>query len=292
MLEYRGTVIRPPSEAESVIIQVTLGCSDNGCVFCPAFKEKTFSIKPVERIEQDIKTAARWYPAARRLFFADGDALILPQHHLVRALEVAQQYFPKLARVGIYGSIKSVERKTIHELQKLKSLKLGIIYLGFETGSDEVYQRIGKYGSPQGNVDACRKVKEAGIRTNVSVILGLGGKELTSQNAEYTGRMLNLAGPDQIAALTLMIAPNTPLFEQRAAGSFVEMDEFAMLQELRSLILHMNDFRCQFFANHASNYYPIAARFPADKPAVLNVLADIIGRRDQSRLRPDNIRAL
>jgi radical SAM superfamily enzyme YgiQ (UPF0313 family) len=292
MLEYEGTVIRPPSEAESVIIQVTLGCSDNGCVFCPAFKEKKFSIKTIERIEQDLKAAARWYPDARRLFFADGDALIMPQHSLVRALELSQQYFPQLTRVGIYGSIKSVERKTVHELQKLKSLKLGIIYLGFETGSDEVYQRIGKYGSPQGNIDACKKVKQAGIRTNVSVILGLGGRGLTDQNAEYTARMLNLAGPDQIAALTLMIAPNTQLFQQRSCGEFIELDEFGMLDELRRLIVQMNDFRCQFFANHASNYYPIAARFPTDKQAVLKALADIIWHKDQAKLRPDAVRGL
>jgi radical SAM superfamily enzyme YgiQ (UPF0313 family) len=292
MLEYEGTVIRPPSEAQSVIIQATLGCSDNGCTFCPAFKEKKFSIKNIGQIEQDIKAAARLYPGARRLFFADGDALIMPQHQLVRALELANSYFPRLTRVGIYGSIKSVERKTVHELQKLKNLKLGIVYLGFETGSDEVYERINKYGSPQGNVDACKKVKEAGIRTNVTVILGLGGKELSRQHAEYTAKILNLAGPDQIAALTLMIAPNTQLFEQRKLGEFAELDEFGILEELRLLILEMNDFRCQFFANHASNYYPIAARFPEDKQATLNVLADLIAQNNIANLRPDSLRGL
>ncbi|MFH1368639.1 MAG: radical SAM protein [Elusimicrobiota bacterium] len=289
---YEGTVIRPPSEADSLIFQVTLGCTDNSCIFCPAYKDKKFKIKEISDIEREMKYAAGMFPGTRKIFLADGDAIAVGQEKLVKILELAEKYFPGLTRAGIYGSIKSLENKSVEDLKELKALKLGIIYLGFETGDPDVYKFIGKYGSPQGNIDACEKVKEAGIRTNVTVISGLGGKDMSRAHAENTAKMLNRAQPDQIAALTLMIVPGTKLHAMKEKGEFKPLDDFEFLAELKILIENLEDFRCQFFANHASNYYPIAARFPKDKPAVIAELTRLLNAGDKSGLRPEWTRGL
>jgi radical SAM superfamily enzyme YgiQ (UPF0313 family) len=289
---YEGVVIRPPSEADSLIFQITLGCSDNQCIFCPAYKEKSFRIKDIAVIENEMQRMAAVHPRARRLFFADGDALVVEQGKLLALCDLAQHYFSALTRISMYGSVKSLKTKTVDDLRCLKEKKLGTVYLGFETGDDEVYRLIRKYGSPEGNIEACQKVKEAGITTNVTVILGLGGRALTQQHALHTAKVLNRAQPHQIAALTLMIPDSTPLQAMAAKGAFVPLAPFEMLRELHALISHLDDFRCLFFANHASNYYPIQARFPADKVTVIDQLAAVIGQQQKNILVPDHLRGL
>jgi radical SAM superfamily enzyme YgiQ (UPF0313 family) len=211
---------------------------------------------------------------------------------LKEILGLLQINFPKLARVSLYGSIKSLQNKTVDELIELKKLKLGVIYLGFETGDEEVYKFIEKWGNPQGNVETCLKVKAAGIKTNVTIILGLGGKAMSKNHAINTAKMLNLSQPDQIAALTLMIAPGTKLYNTYKEGGFAPLNDFEFLEELKTLLENMEDFRCQFFSNHASNYYPIAARFPKDKFGIIKELDHLIKKRDNSKLMPDSLRGL
>ncbi len=162
--KYEGNVIRPPSESGSLIFQVTLGCTDNKCIFCPAYKDKSFRIKNTGMIEQEFREASRRFPGTRKIFFADGDALVIEQEKLIEILSLAGSYFPMLTRVSAYGSIKSLENKSVKDLARLRALKLGKIYLGFETGDKEVYSFIRKYGSPAGNVETCLKVKSAGIQ--------------------------------------------------------------------------------------------------------------------------------
>jgi len=290
--EYIGTVIRPPSEANSLILQVTLGCSDNRCTFCPAYKDKPFRIKDTGQIEAEISRVSKMYPDTRRIFLADGDAIIIPHKKLKEILSLLIKNFSRLSRVSCYGSIKSLESKTVGELAEYKELKLGTVYMGFETGDEEVYRQIKKYGSPQGNVEACKKLKAAGITVNVTVIAGLGGKALSAEHAVNTAKILNLAQPDQIAVLTLMIAPGTPLFDMAKKGLFEELDDFAILSETKLMIERIEDFKCQFFANHASNYYPIAARFPKDKASVLKGLRSVLNGRRKEMLIPDYLRGL
>lgn len=290
--EYIGTVIRPPSEAASLIFQVTLGCSDNKCTFCPAYKDKGFKVRDIHEIESEIQAASGVCPGARKIFLADGDAVIVDQNKLTAILSLLARYFPSLAKVSAYGSIKSLGTKTVRELEELKKLKLSMIYMGFETGDEEVYKSIKKYGSPQGNVEACLKLKEAGIKANVTVIAGLGGKKLSRAHAVNTAKILNLSRPEQIAVLTLMIAPGTPLFRMRKERLFEELDEFEMLAETKLLIENLEDFKCQFFANHASNYYPVAARFPKDRDMVLGGLASVLESRNRGKLVPDFLRGL
>jgi len=289
---YEGTVIRPPSEAGSLILQVTLGCSDNGCTFCPAYKDKTFRVKETTLLEREIELCSRAYPDTRRIFLADGDALALSQEKLKKILRLLKDRFPKLSRVSSYGSIKSLKDKSVEDLRELKGLGLGTVYLGFETGDGEVYRRIRKYGSPAGNVETCLKVKGAGIKVNVTLIAGLGGKKLSVQHALNSAKILNLSKPDQIAVLTLMIAPVTPLFEMEKNGAFEELDGFGIIRETKTLIENLEDFKCQFFANHASNYYPIAARFPRDKVKVLREIDLILSSGSPGLLTPDFMRGL
>ena len=289
---YSGTVIRPPSEADSLILQVTLGCTDNGCIFCPAYKDKKFKVKDISDIEREIIIAAKMFGDARRIFLADGDAVTVEQGKLKQIFLLLNRHFPKLVRVGLYGSIKSLETKTVKDLEELKALKLGVVYLGFETGDPEVYKRICKYGSPQGNIAACGKVKEAGIKTNVTVILGLGGVELSGQHAVNTAKLLNEAQPDQIAALTLMIAEGAPIYQMEKAGKFKQLEGFQYLEELKLLIENMIDFKCLFFSNHASNYFPVSARFPKDRQKVLADIARILETRPAGALTPEWMRGL
>jgi len=292
MLDYEGLIIRPPSEAESLILQVTVGCTDNNCIFCPAYKEKQFKIKNISQIESEIKSTAELYPETRRIFLADGDAIVIPQAQLLTICELLNTHFPKLTRISVYGSIKSLKTKSVAELSGLKLRKLSLIYMGMETGDDEVYKLINKFGSPQGNIDTCLKIKEPGIKVNSTVILGLGGIKYSNQHAVNTAAMLNKSQPGQIAALTLMIVQGTPIFRMQQNNEFVLPDKFGLLKELLLLLENLDDFRCLFFSNHASNYLPINARFPKDKPEIINSIKDIINTKNEKALKPEFLRDL
>ncbi|MCL2390146.1 MAG: radical SAM protein [Endomicrobia bacterium] len=291
-LNYEGTVIRPPSEANSLIFQITLGCSDNSCIFCPAYKDKPFRIKPLDVIFKEIDFASNKYPGVRKVFLADGDALIMPQNQLIAVFDRILEKFKEVRRISLYASNKSVAAKSVEELKELKKRKMSVAYIGFETGDSVVYKMISKYGCPEDNVKSVNKFKEASIKSNVTVILGLGGKKHTYAHAVNTAKILNESKPEQIAALTLMVAKNTPLFEMIKKGEFEPLDDFESLEELKIILEHLEDFPCLFFSNHASNYVPIEARLPKDKEKTLKILNDILKRKDKSDLKPDFLRGL
>jgi len=292
VIEYSGMVIRPPSEAESIIFQITLGCSDNGCIFCPAYKEKKFSVRGMAAIEKEMQTASRAFPDARRIFFADGDALAAGMQTLRDACVCAIRYFPKLSRIALYGSAKSIEPFSVQDLRELASLKLTMVYIGFETGDPGIYAGIHKYGTPDKNAAACKKVMAAGMTANATVILGLAGTERTADHAVNTAHLLNDARPQQIAALTLMIAENTPLAARVQRGAFSELKTFEYLSELKMMLENLDDFPCIFMADHASNYLPVRARFPRDRRRVISEIESILSVGDLRTLVPENRRGL
>ena len=291
-LDYEGTVIRPPSEADSLIFQITLGCSDNSCVFCPAYKDKPFKIKPLETIFKEIDFASKEYPEVRKIFLADGDALIMPQNRLIAVFDRIIEKFKEVRRISLYASNKSAALKSVEELKELKKRKMPLVYIGFETGDPVVYKMISKYGSPEDNIKSVNKFREAGIKSNVTVILGLGGRKHSYTHAVNTAKILNHSKPGQIAALTLMVAKNTPLFEMIKSGEFEPLDDFESLEELKTIIENLEDFPCLFFSNHASNYVPIEARLPKDKEKILKLLKDVLKRKDRADLKPDFLRGL
>jgi len=290
-MEYEGIVIRPPSEAESLILQVTLGCSHNRCTFCPTYKGRRFRIKDLADIKAEIDEAASYGPF-RKVFLADGDALIIPQPKLLAILDYLREKIRGLRRVGIYGNAKSILRKSVDELRDLKNRKLGIVYLGVETGEPSLLERIHKGATYEQMVEAGRRVKEAGITLSVTVLLGMGGTEHAHPHALATARILSDIDPDFASALTLMVVPGTPLYEEKEAGRFQLPSPFQLLEELGTIIASSNFSQCYFTANHASNYLPLKARLPRDKEAIVDLIHQVVSSRDKSRLRPEFLRGL
>ncbi len=290
-MEYEGIVIRPPSEAESLILQVTLGCSHNRCTFCPTYKGRRFQIKGLDRIKEEIDEMAPCGPF-RKVFLADGDALIIPQDKLIAILQYLKERLPGLRRVGLYGNAKSILRKSVEELRALKALKLGIVYLGVETGDQTLLEKVRKGASYEQMVEAGRRVKEAGITLSATVLLGLGGVEHGQQHALATAKILSDIDPDFASALTLMVVPGTPLHEELESGRFQVPTPFHLLEELGTIIAHTHFTNCYFTSNHASNYLPIKARLPRDKDAVVRLIQKVVSSQDASRLRPEFLRGL
>ena len=290
-MEYEGIVIRPPSEAESLILQVTLGCSHNRCTFCPTYKGRRFRIKDLDTIKSEIDEVAPYGPF-RKVFLADGDALIIPQPKLLAILEYLQEKIRGLRRVGIYGNSKSILRKSVDELKALKNRKLAIVYLGVETGDPTLLEKVRKGASYEQMVEAGRRVKEAGITLSATVLLGLGGVEHAQQHALATAKILSAIDPDFASALTLMVVPGTPIYEDMEAGRFQLPTPFQLLEELGTIVAHSHFSQCYFTSNHASNYLPIKARLPRDKKAVVNLIQQVVSSEDTSRLRPEFLRGL
>lgn len=290
-MKYEGSIIRPPSEAYSQLLQVTVGCSHNKCTFCPAYKEKKFRIKSFDEIEGDILESSR-YGWIEKVFLCDGDALIIPQPRLIQIMESIRKNIRGVKRVGTYANAKSILKKTDADLIELKQLGLGIIYLGVETGNKELLAKIRKGVTYEQMVQAGHRVKNAGIPLSVTVILGIGGKEKSMQHAAETAKILTDIDPDFAGALTVMLVRGTPLYEQCQTGEFILPDQFGLLKELATIISDSHFTNCFFTSNHASNYLPVKARLPQEKEAVLHVISRIIETGDSGRLRPEYLRGL
>jgi len=283
-------VIRPPSEANSIILQVTLGCSHNKCTFCGAYKEKVFTIKDDTLINHDIDWAARTCDRLKRVFLADGDALIIPHKRLVTIFRRIRQKLPWVNRISLYGNAKSIRLKKPEQLAELKALGLHRVYMGLESGHDQVLAAIRKGETTRSMIRAAEKVRKNNIFLSVTVLLGIGGLALSMEHARRTAQTLNEMQPNQVAALTLMILDNTPLAQELADGTFVLPNQQQLLEELRTLVNHLNLTRCQFHCNHASNYLPLAGRLPKDKPTLLHAIDQALAGHGQ--LVPEALRAL
>ncbi len=290
-MKYEGSIYRPPSEAYSLLIQVSTGCSHNQCTFCPCFKDKKFRIKSFQEIEEDIREASR-YSAVGKVFLCDGDALIIPQKKLVPIFESINRNLRGVERIGLYGNAKSILRKTPEELTQLKNLGLTIVYLGVETGNEELLKKIRKGVSYAQLVEAGRKIKAAGIQLSVTVLLGIGGVEKSMEHARDTASILTDIDPEYASALTVMIVPGTPLYEEFQRGEFVLPDQFQLLNEIGTMIAQSNFTDCFFASNHASNYLPVKARLPREKEKAVKLINDVIKKGDRSFLRAENMRAL
>jgi radical SAM superfamily enzyme YgiQ (UPF0313 family) len=290
-MKYEGMIYRPPSEANSLILQVTVGCSYNRCTFCHSFQGKSFRIKSFEEIKEDIDEISP-YGTIPRVFLADGDALIIPQTDLVRILRYLKEKIQGLERVGIYANAVDVLKKDVDELKELRKLGLGIIYLGLESGNPEVLKRIKKNATVAQMIRAASRVKEAGILLSITVLLGIGGVELSQQHAEDTGKVLSEMDPAYVGALSLMIVPGTPIEQDLASGKLVLPTPFELIRELGTMIANCHFANCFFASNHASNYLPLRVRMPAEKEDALERIRRVLERRDPELLRPEYMRAL
>ncbi len=289
-MHYEGTCIRPPSEAFSILLQVTLGCSHNKCTFCGAYKEKRFSIKDDRIILSDILFASKYMKRQNRVFLMDGDALIIPQKRLMWILDRIREHLPWVKRVGAYANTKSIRMNSLEELIELRKNGLGILYLGVETGDDEILKKVHKGTSSENLVKMGRKVREAGIKLSVTVLLGIAGREGSLYHAKVTGELLSAMDPNYVGALTVMFRRNTPLYEDYCNGKFELLTEREILPELREMLARTNLSRGLFFSNHASNYLPIRARLPRGKQEALDLIDSAI--KGEIGLRPEWMRGL
>ena len=297
ILDYIGRIFRPPSEAESLLLQVSTGCSHNKCTYCAMYEmdEQKFRIKPFETVAKDIDEAAALAEAGlqiRRVFLCDGDALILPTEHLARILTLLRERIPTVRRVGIYGDARSILRKSHDELVQLRELGLGIVYHGVETGDDPTLERIVKGSTADDAVRSAARLREAGLRHSVMVMLGIGGTERSAEHAVATADLLTAMDPPFVGALTTTVIPGTPLAREQADGAFTLPDTWGLLEELRTIVRDARFTRCRFHSNHASNYLPLSLNLPADREKALEALDRVLAERNPGDLRPEHLRGL
>ena len=289
-MHYEGNVIRPPSEWNSIILQVTVGCSHNKCTFCGAYKDVTFRIKDDDTVFQDICFAASHCQRQKRVFLADGDVLILSQKRLITILKAIKEKLPWVTRVTLYGNAKAILSKTKEQLIELKKYGLARIYMGLESGNAEVLTQIRKGAAPAKLIQAARRAKDAGLFLSVTILLGIAGTVLSKDHARDTGRVISAMQPNQIAALTLMVMENTPLAHKVQNGDFTLPSTEELLGELYIIVENIEVKRSQFQANHASNYFEINCRLPRDKDKVLTEIKE--AQHGARALRPEFMRRL
>ena len=289
-MRYFGSVYRPPSEARSLIVQVTYGCSHNTCAFCSMYKAKKFTLRPMEEILEDFRLARQAYSKVGRIFLADGDALIRPAADLERILEVIAELFPECERVTCYASPSSIHKRTPEELKRLRERNLTMVYMGLESGCDEVLKRMRKGHTAADIVAAGQKINAAGIDLSVTAISGLGGVELWREHAMDTAAALSAMKPAYIGLLTLMVEPGTPLYDWVEKGQFQLLDSHQVLEETALLVAQLDCEGAVFRMNHASNYLTLKGTLNEDKQALLTrIHSAMSGRTD---LRPEYFRAL
>lgn len=289
-MHYQGNIFRPPSEAYSILLQVTTGCSHNKCTFCGSYKGTRFTIKDDTIIMADIDFAAKHCRRQDRLFLCDGDALILPQKRLLAILAAIRTKLPWVTRIGTYANAKSIHMKTPEQLCELHANGLGLAYMGLESGDDTTLQAIHKGADSQRMIDMGQKLRATGIGLSITVLLGIGGRERSHVHARETGRVLSAIDPEYVGALSLMLTPNTPLFAAANRGEFTLPTPKEMLEELSIMIDATNLSNGYFHANHASNYLPIKAKLPQDKESTLQLITRALAGKVS--LKPEYMRAL
>jgi radical SAM superfamily enzyme YgiQ (UPF0313 family) len=287
-MHYEGTCIRPPPEADSILLQVTLGCSHNQCTFCGTYKDKRFAIKDDRIILGDILYAALHLPYRDRVFLMDGDALIIPQSRLLWILESVRKYLPHVEGVGTYANTKSIDSKSEQELLQLRENGLDTLYLGVESGDDQVRRAVHKGSSAQHCLEMGQRAKAAGMRLVVLVLLGISG-EGWRRNARATGELLTAMAPDHVSALTVIPIAGTAFADQLQRGEIRLPDEHGFLLELREMLIHTELSGGVFASTHASNYLSFSARLPEEKKSVLDKIDAAL--RGDIHLRPEWMRA-
>ena len=288
-MHYEGNCIRPPPESSSILLQVTLGCSHNKCTFCGTYKDKPFRIKDDDLILSDILFASKHMKRQDRVFLMDGDALIIPQKRLMWILDRIREHLPLVKRVGSYANVKSIRMKSPHELAELRGNRLGMLYLGVETGDDDIRKKINKGSSAQDCLEMGKKVKDAGMELTVTVLLGVAGKEKALDHARSTGELISAMDPNYVSTLTLILIPGTPLWEEYEKGDFELPDDRDLLIEMKEMIAHTNLSDGLFSSNHASNYLPMRVWLPKGKQEALELIESAL--RGEIGLRPEWMRA-
>jgi radical SAM superfamily enzyme YgiQ (UPF0313 family) len=290
MLNYDAPLYRPPSEANSLIFQVTLGCSFNQCSFCDMYRSKEYSERTWDEVKGEIDMMAKIMPDTQRVFLADGDAINLSTEYMVKILKYIREKFSSIERISCYAMPMNLLKKTPEDLQELYDAGLNMLYLGIESGSDIVLRKVTKGATSKTIIKACNKAKDVGFKLSCMVILGLGGKKYSKENAIETGKVISASKPDFVGALTLYLENGIKdEFITKWGGEFVKIDDNESLEELELLVSNINaENQIVFRANHGSNAYNIAGTFPQDKDDMLKKIGWL--NKHPENVRPEGLR--
>lgn len=289
-MNYEGSIYRPPSESKSLILQITVGCSHNNCTFCSMYKDKAFKVKSIEKIMGDLAEAREKYHSIKRIFLADGDALVLQSQVLFKILEKITVLFPECERVSAYATPKAILMKTPEVLEKLYDKGLKLLYMGIESGSNEVLNKVKKGNTSEEIVEAGKKVMESSMHLSVTLISGLGGKELWHQHAIKSADVVSLINPDYLSLLTLMIDPDTEIAHQIEKKEMTLLTTEEILLETHEFIKNLTLENCVFRSNHASNYVALSGTLNHDKANLMREIQRYI--EDDSLINTDKYRSL
>ncbi|HOY63076.1 MAG TPA: radical SAM protein [bacterium] len=290
-MEYDMPLYRPPSEAYSLILQATLGCSHNRCRFCGMYKMKQFRVRKHEDFEKDALECARLAPQTTRIFLADGDAMAIRTERILKILKLLYDIFPKLERVTAYANPSNLLIKSMDDLKAIRAAGMDILYLGVESGNDEVLAKVDKGASRAEILDAGHKALDAGFPLSVTVLLGLGGREMSEAHIADTASLCSEMNPTYVSALTLMLGPFEDYFCKSMGPDFALPDKVGVLREVRGLVENLNTTDCVFRTNHASNYLPLKGVLSRDRDKLLEVI-DRALENPERYLRPEFLRAL
>jgi len=289
-MRYEGRMYRPPSEAQSYILQATLGCSHNLCTYCDMYRDKTFRERDLPGVLDDIEEAGRVYPEATRVFVADGDALVMGMARWLPILDTLGVTLPRLRRVSCYATAQNILEKTHEELCQLRASGLSLLYIGPESGDPVTLKRIVKGNTFEDHAEAARKAHAAGMKISVIVLLGAGGVDRVEEHARATARLVTEMDPEYLSALTLTVIPGTPIHRMMEKGRFELPPIHGLLWELRTIVAESKPTRAIFRTNHASNYLSLQGRLPRDRDKILSAID--AGIRGDVPLRPEYFRGL
>ena len=290
-MRYVGDIYRPPSEAYSLLVQVTIGCSHNKCTFCNMYKAKQFKVRKPEEVLEDLAWARSHYNRVERIFLCDGDALCLANHKLLVILDYIMENFPECARVTTYGRATDVIRKTDEELRELKDHGLEMVYIGAESGSQKILDKVNKGETREELIEGVQRLEKAGIKTSVTFISGLAGPEDWEEHAIETGKMIAEMNASYVSLLTLMLQPPAPLLEDYQQGKFKLLSPEEVLAETCLMLQYARPSKpCVFRSNHASNYVSLRGNLPMDNDAMIASLKRCM--EDKGLLKDERFRML
>lgn len=289
-MRYEGALIRPPSESQSLILQITVGCSHNACLYCGLYQDKDFRVKALSDVLADIKEGTHF--RFRRVFLADGDALTAPFDFLVTVLEAIRKEIPFVERVSCFADARSVLKKTPAELVRLRELGLTLLYLGLDSGDEEVLKRMNRGTTVADTIEAGKRIRKAGIQLSAIAMLGLGGKKGSKKHAQATAVALNQLEPDFIGIVTTLLDEEAALFELAEQGEFQLPSRLGLLDELKAILEGLTLRRGLLTTNHSSNYLPLRVVLPYQKADAIKYIQNILDTKDESILKPDFLRNL
>lgn len=289
-MRYVGKIYRPPSEADSFILQATIGCSWNHCTYCDMYREKQFRVRPLQETLEDLDAASSAFgDDVQKVFVADGDALVLPTEHFLTILDRCRTRFPNLRRVSCYAMARNVLEKSDEELRALREAGLSILYIGPESGDDVTLKKIAKGDDAAAHVEAARRAHAAGMELSVITLLGIG-MERSEEHARATAELVTRMDPEYVAALTVTVVPGTPLATLHGRGRFRVPEIDGLLRELRTIVAHARPTNALFRTNHASNYLPLGGRLPKDRDRIVALIDRALA--GEIALRPEWSRGL